>query len=402
MWWSTLVLALREIRRNLMRSFLTVLGIVIGVAAVITMVTIVQGATRAVSDQSASLGRNLLMIRPGQRLGPVRDAAGSPPFKEADAQALAAQVAGLRAVAPAQNSGVTAVYGARNWGTVATGSTVAYLTTNNWQVAAGRMFTPVEERAGAAVCLVGATVRRELFGPQDPLGAQLRLKQFSCQVIGLLAAKGQAAMGQDQDDVVLLPLHTVQRRLTGNQNVGTLLASMADGADAERLKQRIAALLRERRRLSEHDEDNFSVLDTRQIADALSGTTRVMTMLLGAVAGVSLLVGGIGIMNIMLVSVTERTREIGVRLAIGALEGEVLRQFLIEAVVLASAGGLAGVALAVLASRVLASVMQVPFLFDPAINLLAFAFSAAIGILFGYVPARRAARLDPIEALRHE
>jgi putative ABC transport system permease protein len=252
------------------------------------------------------------------------------------------------------------------------------------------------------VCLIGATIRRELFGAEDPLGAQIRVKQFSCQVIGLLASKGQAGMGQDQDDTIVLPLHTVQRRLTGNQNVGQLLVSIEDGVDSERVKSGIRELLRERRKLSEADEDNFNIMDTRQIADTLSGTTKVMTMLLGAVAGVSLLVGGIGIMNIMLVSVTERTREIGVRLAIGALEREVLLQFLIEAVVLSSVGGLIGVAIATAASAVLASVMEVPLLFDPGINLLSFGFSAAIGVVFGYFPARRAARLDPIEALRHE
>ncbi len=402
MWWNTLLLALREIRRNLMRSFLTVLGIVIGVGAVITMVTLGNGATRAVSDQISSLGSNLLMIRPGQRMGPVRDAAGAPPFKEADAQAIAQQIGGIRAVAPSVGSGVTAVHGARNWATVVTGTTSAYFSTNNWRLAEGRVFTEAEERIGASVCVIGATVRRELFGGEDPVGAQLRLKQFSCQVIGLLASKGQAAMGQDQDDVVVLPLHTVQRRLTGNQNVSTLLVSMKDDADTERLKQGIEQLLRERRKLSEHDDNNFNVLDTRQIAETLSGTTRVMTMLLGAVAAVSLLVGGIGIMNIMLVSVTERTREIGVRLAIGALEREVLMQFLIEAVVLAAIGGLVGIVLAAGASTALAGLMQVPLLFDPAINLLSFGFSAAIGVVFGYFPARRAARLDPIEALRHE
>ena len=402
MWWNTFLLSLREIRRNLMRSFLTVLGIVIGVAAVITMVTLGKGATRAVSDQISSLGSNLLMIRPGQRLGPVGDAAGAQPFKEADAQALAAQVGGLRAVAPSQGVAVTAVYGARNWGTRVTGSTRAYFDTNNWKLADGRGFTEAEERAGAAVCLIGATIRRELFGAQDPLGAQLRVKSISCQVVGLLAPKGQAAMGQDQDDTIVMPLHTVQRRITGNLNVGTLLVSVADEADTERVKRAITQLLRERRKLSETDEDNFNIMDTRQIAETLSGTTRVLTMLLGAVAGVSLLVGGIGIMNIMLVSVTERTREIGVRLAIGALEREVLLQFLVEAVVLSSVGGLLGVVLATGASAVLARFMHVPLLFDPLINVLSFGFAAMIGVLFGFFPARRAARLDPIEALRHE
>jgi putative ABC transport system permease protein len=401
MWWNTFLLSLREIRRNLLRSFLTVLGIVIGVAAVITMVTLGNGATQAVSDQISSLGSNLLMIRPGQRLGPVGDS-GAQAFKEADAQALAAQVPGIRAVAPSQGAGVIAVYGGRNWATRVTGTTTAYLETNNWRIASGRTFTEAEERSGASVCLIGETIRTQLFGAEDPLGAQLRVKQFSCQVIGLLASKGQAAMGQDQDDTVVMPLHTVQRRLTGSQNVGTLLVSVADDADGEQVKRGITQLLRERRKLADNDEDNFSIMDTRQIAETLAGTTRVMTTLLGAVAGVSLLVGGIGIMNIMLVSVTERTREIGVRLAIGALEREVLLQFLVEAVVLSSVGGLIGVGLALAASALLASLMQVPLLFSPGVIALAFAFSAAIGVVFGFFPARRAAQLDPIEALRHE
>ena len=221
-------------------------------------------------------------------------------------------------------------------------------------------------------------------------------------MIGLLESKGQGAMGNDQDDLVLLPLRTLQRRVTGNTRVSTLLVSMRDENDAPRVKAGLRELLRERRKLAPTDDDNFNVLDTKQLAETLSGTTKVMTMLLGAVAAVSLLVGGIGIMNIMLVSVTERTREIGVRLAIGALEREVLLQFLIEAVVLAALGGLVGVALATIASIVLADVMQIPYLFNPTINLVSFLFSAGIGVVFGYFPARRAAQLDPIEALRHE
>jgi putative ABC transport system permease protein len=402
MLWNSLLLAWRSIRRNLLRSFLTVLGIVIGVSAVITMVTLGQGATRAVQDQISSLGSNLLMVRPGQRLGPGMGAAGAPAFIEADAQAIASLLGGIRAVAPEVRSGVTVIYAARNWSTSVIGTTNAYFDTNNWRLGSGRRFEDYEERAGAAVCLIGATVRRELFGAAIPLGQQIRVKQFSCEVIGLLASKGQGAMGMDQDDVILLPLRTVQRRVTGSTRVNTLLVSMKEGSDAVRVKAGLTQLLRERRHLAEGDDDNFNVLDTRQIAETLSGTTQIMTTLLGAVAAVSLLVGGIGIMTIMLVSVTERTRELGGRLASGALEREVLLQFLIEAVVLAALGGLVGVVLATAASVALAQVMQVPFLFNPGINLLALAFSAAIGVIFGYFPARRAARLDPIEALRHE
>ncbi|HVO22258.1 MAG TPA: FtsX-like permease family protein, partial [Candidatus Margulisiibacteriota bacterium] len=237
---------------------------------------------------------------------------------------------------------------------------------------------------------------------QNPVGGELRIKQFACEVIGLLQAKGQGAMGMDQDNTVVMPLRTVQRRLTGNQDVGTLLVSLKDGASREKVKNEIEGLMRERRKIAENEDDNFNVLDTRQIAETLSGTTRVMTMLLGAVAAVSLLVGGIGIMNIMLVSVTERTREIGIRLAIGALEGEVLLQFLVEAVVLSAFGGLVGIVLATLATVGLAHIIRVPYLFNLQINILAFLFSAAIGVIFGFFPARRAAQLDPIEALRRE
>ncbi|HJV71267.1 ABC transporter permease [Ideonella sp.] len=403
MWGNTFLLAFRAIRRNLLRSFLTVLGIVIGVAAVITMVTLGNGATQAVRDQISSLGSNLLMVRPGQRLGPGMGGAGAPAFKEADVDAIASQIAGLKAVAPEVRSGVTVIANGKNWATTVTGSTDAYFTTSNWTLASGRIFSDDEQASGAAVCVIGSTVKRELFGASaDPLGQQIRVKSFSCEVIGTLASKGQAAMGQDQDDTLIVPLRTAQRRVTGTTRVNTLLVSMRDGADPARITRALTQLLRERRKLADGADDNFNVLDTAQIAQTLSGTTQLMTSLLGAVAAVSLLVGGIGIMNIMLVSVTERTREIGVRLAIGALEREVLLQFLIEAVVLSCAGGLVGIVIATVASMVLASVMQVPYLFDLGINLLAFVFSALIGVVFGYFPARRAARLDPIEALRHE
>jgi putative ABC transport system permease protein len=286
--------------------------------------------------------------------------------------------------------------------TPVTGTTGEYFAAANWQLAAGRAFTEAEVRAGASVCVIGDTVRRNLYGNENPLDAPLRVGQFSCEVIGLLRPKGQSAMGSDQDDVVVMPLRTVQRRITGTQDVSNILVSVRDDASIDRARNQVTQVMRERRHISEREDDNFRVLDTRQIAETLTGTTRILTALLGAVAAVSLLVGGIGIMNIMLVSVTERTREIGVRLAIGALERDVLLQFLIEAVVLASLGGLVGIALATAASISLAGAMQVPYLFDPAINLLAFFFSATIGVLFGYFPARRAARLDPIEALRHE
>ncbi|MDP2109710.1 MAG: ABC transporter permease [Thiobacillus sp.] len=400
MLWNTLLLALRSIRRNLMRSFLTILGIVIGVAAVITMVTLGNGATRAVSDQISSMGSNLLMVRPGQRYGPGTEAA--PNFKSADVEAIRNQITSAQAVAPVVSMSATAVYQARNWSTVVTGSNNDYFQAGNWELAAGRSFSETEERAGKTVCVIGDTVRDKLFGGQNPVGSEIRIKQFSCEVIGLLKAKGQSAMGSDQDDTVVMPLRTVQRRLTGSQDINRLSLSVREGASIDAAKDQLTLLLRERRNIAENEDDDFRVMDTRQIAETLTSTTKILTMLLGAVAAVSLLVGGIGIMNIMLVSVTERTREIGIRLAIGALEREVLLQFLIEAVVLSSLGGLIGIVIATAASIFLAGLMNVPYLFDPGINLLSFFFSAAIGVMFGFFPARRAASLNPIDALRHE
>jgi len=397
---SSILLALRSIRRNLLRSFLTILGIVIGVSAVITMVTLGNGATLAVQNQISGLGTNLLQVRPGQRMGP--GSGGAPTFKDTYVDAIAQQIGGIYAVAAEGRATATVVAGGRNWSSSVIGSTNEWLKTGNWSLATGREFTAEEIRAGAAVCIIGSTVRRELFANADPMGQLMRVREFSCEIVGVLASKGQGAFGNDQDDMVLVPLNTLQRRITGSKRINTLLVSMAEGSEPERVKASLRQLLRELRKLAPADEDNFNILDTKQLADTLSGTTQVLTMLLGAVAGVSLLVGGIGIMNIMLVSVTERTREIGLRLAIGALEREVLLQFLIEAVVLAALGGLVGIALATLASMILAGVMDVPYVFNVSVNALSFVFSAGIGVVFGYFPARRAARLDPIEALRHE
>jgi len=406
MLYSVFILALRSVRRNMLRSFLTILGIVIGVAAVITMVTLGNGATQAIKTQISSLGTNLLMVNPGQR-GPGGGGGGGghvPHFTAADAAAIQAEIGGVAAVAPLGRASVTVVANGRNWATIVSGSTNDWFETGNWKLASGRIFEPEEQAAGAAVCVIGETVRREIYGGtagQTGLGELLRVKQFSCEVIGILAAKGQGGMG-DQDDTVVVPLQTLQRRITGSRRVDVLMVSMQDGADSVPLKASLRQLMRERRKLAEADDDNFNIFDTQQLAETLSSTTEVLTTLLGAVAAVSLLVGGIGIMNIMLVSVTERTREIGLRLAVGALEREVLLQFLIEAVVLSALGGLIGIIIATAASYGLSTVMNVPYAFDLSINLLSLIFSAAIGVVFGYFPARRAARMDPIEALRHE
>ena len=402
MLWNSLLLAMREIRRNLLRSFLTILGIVIGVAAVITMVTLGNGATQAVKNQVSSLGSNLLQIRPGQRMMGPGGSGGAPQFKLEDAEAIRTQINGIAAVSPQVSRTATVVSMSKNWSTSVAGATDDFFSAGNWVLASGRLFTSTEQSAGQSVCILGATLYKELYGQRDPIGESLRVKNFSCEVIGVLKAKGQSAMGRDQDDTLVMPLRTVQRRLTGNRDVSAILVSVADENDITRVQGEITDLLRQRRRLNDSEDDNFNVMDTRQIADALSGTTKVMTTLLGAVASVSLLVGGIGIMNIMLVSVTERTREIGIRLAIGALEREVLMQFLTEAVMLSALGGIIGIILATLASISLSNLMQVPYTFNASINLLAFAFSAGIGVLFGFMPARRAAQLDPINALRHE
>ena len=300
-------------------------------------------------------------------------------------------------------AGVTVVAEGKNWSTTVTGTSNDYFPAGNWTIAEGRVFEPAELQVGASVCLVGATVKRELFGANaDVLGRSLRVKNFTCDIVGVLGSKGQAAMGLDQDDVVVMPVVTVQRRLTGSTRVNTLLVSMKPGSDSAHLKSAIGQLLRERRKLGPNDDDNFNVLDTQQLAETLSGTTALLTSLLGAVAAVSLLVGGIGIMNIMLVSVTERTREIGIRLAIGALEKQVLTQFLVESVVLALFGGLIGIVTGLGLAAAASIAMEMPFAADPRVVAYAFLVSAAIGVVFGYFPARRAARLDPIEALRRE
>jgi putative ABC transport system permease protein len=400
MLWNALLLALREIRRNLMRSSLTMLGIVIGVASVIIMVNLGSGATAQVSEQISSLGSNLLMLRTGQRLG-FGQRSEAEPFDMDDLEAIW-EVGGVAAAAPGSSQAMTAIYGNRNWSTTVTGTDNNYFPVGNWTLANGREFSSSELRAGAAVCIIGDNVRKELFGNQDPLGEKIRLNKLSCQVIGLLEPKGQSPGGRDQDDLVMMPLRTFWRRVAGNQDIQLIYVSAREGFSTSKVKSDIELLMRERRRIAETEDDDFNVRDMKEIAEALTGTARILTTLLGAVAAVSLLVGGIGIMNIMLVSVTERTREIGIRLAIGALEREVLLQFLVEAVVLSSFGGIIGIAVAVAASFGLASLMKMPAVLDPGIMLLAFLFSAAVGVIFGFFPARKAARLDPIEALRYE
>ncbi len=400
---ETTRLAIQAIFRNLLRSFLTVLGVVIGVAAVIAMVTVGQGSTDQVTSDVAKLGTNLLMVRPGQAVrGPQSAGAGTATaFSLEDVSTIQAQIPGVRASAPANTRAITAIFGNENHATSVIGTDSRYLEARDMPVVEGRAFYESEQRAGAAVCLIGKTVRTELFGASDPLGQKLRLKTISCDVIGVMEEQGVSSFGTDQDDFVLIPIKAYQRRIAGNTDVQMIYVAVEDGIVTEKAKFDIEQLMRERRRIGPAEEDDFNVLDMKQIASVLTGITGVMTGLLSAVAAISLLVGGIGIMNIMLVSVTERTREIGIRLAVGALEGQVLMQFLVEAVVLSMLGGLIGIILGLGLGALGSNMLKVPFAPDPMIILVAFAFSAAVGVVFGYFPARRAARLNPIDALRH-
>jgi putative ABC transport system permease protein len=398
--YETLKLAAQAVSRNAMRSFLTVLGIMIGVSAVIALVTIGNGATAKVTDEIAKLGTNILFVVPGQH-GPGRAGSQARSFTTRDVAAIESQIPGLRAVAPITETMMSVVYSGASRVSSVAGTVAEYLTAGEWTLAAGRGFTEAEER-GSSACIIGETVRAELFGSVPPLGETIRIGKVACDVIGVLGKKGQSGMGADQDNVVLMPLRTFQRRIAGTSEIGVIMVSAQQSASTKKVQADIELLMRERRAIAVGREDDFSVFDMTQIAETMSGTTTILTGLLGAVAAVSLLVGGIGIMNIMLVSVTERTREIGIRLAIGALESQVLMQFLVEATVLALFGGVIGILLGLALAYSVDVYLGLPFILDPAIILVAFVFSALIGMTFGYFPARRAARLNPIEALRHE
>nr|WP_208417548.1 ABC transporter permease [Sphingopyxis panaciterrae] len=393
---------MRSIRRHVLRSFLTVLGIVIGVAAVVTMVTLGNATTAAVQSQISALGTNILQIRPGQGFGRGGGGPRPPDFEMDDLEAIAQQIAGVTAVAPQAQTSGTAIYEGANWSTTVNGTTDAYFTVQPWPLAEGRTFTPAEEQAGKSVCIIGNTIRQNLYRGGGAVGTRFRIKGVSCDVIGVLSTRGQAGFGGDQDDIVIMPVKAVQRRFTGNQNVSVMLVGVDQNYANEQVQASITDLLRERRKITGGKDDDFNIFDTKQISETLTGTTTLLTRIVATVAAISLLVGGIGIMNIMLVSVTERTREIGIRLAIGAVAREVLLQFLVEAIVLSCLGGLAGLVIAQLAIAVLSPLMQVSWMFDAQINVIAFAISAIIGVVFGYFPARRAASLNPIDALRHE
>jgi putative ABC transport system permease protein len=399
--WLILRMALQAITRNGLRSVLTTLGIIIGVSAVIAMVTIGQGVTQRVTGDIEKMGSNLLtLFATGEKRGATMSAAQ--PFKMSDAKAIAKEVSGVRLVAPAESRSMLVVAGSKNRTTQVDGSTTPYFDVRGFTVKKGRVFEQSEVDGGAPVAVLGAAVVKELFPSQEPLGATLRLGRVSVRVIGVLEPKGGSSLGMDPDDFVVIPLTTFQRRISGSRDITLIYVGTTSDKVIPRVKSGLEALMRERRRLSSSDPADFMILDMKEIAKTLSSVTTALTALLGVIAGVSLLVGGIGIMNIMLVSVTERTREIGIRLAIGAEEGDVLVQFLVEAVALSLGGGVLGVVLGLGGSFGLCTALGLPFQPSPFVVLVGFAFSAFIGVVFGYFPARKAARLAPIEALRHE
>lgn len=392
-------LALRSILRNKMRSFLTILGVVIGVAAVIAMVTVGQGSSAQVAQSVSSMGSDMLVVRPGRGFGP-----GSAPvrrFSMADSEAIEG-LSAARLVAPTTSTSATVIYANANATTSITGSTEAYLEVAGWSLASGRNFTPAEGRSSAPLCIIGATVNTKLFGGGQSEGQSIRVKSVSCQVIGTLQPKGAGAFGQDQDDLILMPIALVQRRLNGDQDVNAVQLAIAEGFTSAEAISDVQNLMRERRKIAFGAADDFSVSDMQEVASMLTSVNSVLSGMLSSVAAVSLLVGGIGIMNIMLVSVTERTREIGIRLAIGATSTQVLTQFLVEAVVLSLIGGCLGILAGLLMAWGAGLFMGIPFAPSLSVIALAFLFSALVGVVFGFFPARRAAAMDPIEALRHQ
>jgi putative ABC transport system permease protein len=401
MLWESAKLALRTIRRNVLRSILTLLGIVIGVAAVIALVTIGQGATDKVRADLSKLGSNMLIIRPGTPTPGPPSGNEARTLTDRDTDALRS-IANVKALAPTANKGVKIVYDATSYDTTVTGTEPGLFAAQDWVFTAGAPFTESDVRSGNTVCVIGETVRKELLPQVNPVGVVIRIGNVPCEVIGVLGAKGQSAFGNDQDNAVFMPLRAFHRRIAGNTRIGSIVVSAATSEDLADVQASITEVLRETRRIGPSDDDDFTVRDMTQIVSAMSSTTTVMTGLLSAVALVSLLVGGIGIMNIMLVSVAERTREIGIRLAIGAVASQVLTQFLVEAVVLCLVGGLIGIGTGLGLALLASTLLEIPFNVNPGIVLIAFLFSGLIGIIFGFFPARRAARLDPIEALRHE
>jgi putative ABC transport system permease protein len=399
--------ALRALRRNKLRSALAMLGIVIAVAAVVSTVSLGQGARAKVASQMASLGSNLLMVVPGSMMshGAATGAGATQTLIVDDGRAIEKELGHVvLAVAPVNRTGAQVVYGDQNWFTQVMGSTTSYLTVRQWPLAAGEPFGREEEAAGAKVCLIGQTVKEKLFGDGSAVGEQIRVKHVPCKVVGVLAAKGQGSWGQDQDDLIVMPWSTLVRRIQGQQSdvVGMLMVEARTSQMVTDAQREVTALLRQRHKLGEAAEPDFQIRNLTEIQNSANEQTATISLLLGSVALISLLVGAIGIANVMLVSVTERTREIGIRMAVGARGRDVLFQFLTEAVVLAAVGGLAGIALGAGVSWIMAVKAQWPTLLSPGVMVGSVGLAGLAGVVAGFYPALRASRLDPIDALRYE
>jgi putative ABC transport system permease protein len=399
---TTIRLAGAALLRAKLRSLLTTLGVVIGVAAVIIMQSMGTGATALVTGELSALGSNMLMVVPGATQGMGGAGLGAPLFTQGDLEAIRREVPAVRYATIHNVRSVRVVVGEENRSTNLFGVSPAYFDIRQWYAVMGRVLTEDDAREGAKVCVIGETIRIELFGSVDPVGADLRVHDMSCRVVGVLAAKGASTFGQDQDDLVLMPASTYARRITGDDKIGVIMLSVVSEDRIDEAKGQVEALLRQRRRIFPGEDDDFTVRDMREMIALLGTVTGVLTSLLAGVAAISLLVGGIGIMNIMLVSVTERTREIGIRLAVGARTRDILAQFLVEAVVLSLLGGIIGLVLGASGSFAASRVLEIPFTMPPQAAVLAVAVSVIVGIVFGVFPARKAARLRPIEALRFE
>jgi putative ABC transport system permease protein len=397
-------IALRALARNKMRSILTMLGIVIGVAAVIAMVAIGQGAQQQVQSQIASMGSNLLFVSSGSvNRGGIRMGGGATKtLVDGDVQAIVQQIPSVAAAAPGAQSSQQVVYAGQNWMTRVQGTTPEYFTVRDWPFAQGTSFTSDDVRMASNVVVIGETVRQNLFAGSDPIGQTIRIGTLPFTVVGVLIGKGQSGMGADQDDAVYVPISTLQKKITGQDWLSYIMVSAKSQQASYAAQQEITALLRDRHRIQRGQDDDFMVRNLADVAQLADQNSQVMTMLLASIAGVSLVVGGIGIMNIMLVSVTERTREIGIRIAIGATEEDVQRQFLTESMVMSMLGGIIGVAIGILTSVVISNSLHWPVLVSPLSIVVAVAFSIGVGVFFGYYPAKKASRLDPIEALRYE
>ena len=400
---NALLIAIKEIKRNILRSILTILGIVIGVASVIAMVMIGDGTTANVTANIEKLGSNMLNVRVGQeKRGAPRDDNSAKPFKIEDITAIKNEVANLKGVTAENSSMANVVFGNKSNSSLIVGTTNDYFIIKDWEVEQGRIFEEGELSSGKSVCILGTTVVKNLFGDENPIGATIRIKNFPCSVIGVLASKGASSFGRDQDEVVITPLKMYQRKIQGNLDVSTIIVSVMEEKYIEDAKAQIISLMQDRRAVKVGEADNFHIRDMKDILNTMTSTTKMLTYLLGSIAAISLLVGGIGIMNIMLVSVTERTREIGIRLAIGAMQSEVLMQFLIEAIVLSTWGGIIGIFLGLGIGYTVVGIFELPYIINTQIILISFIFSTLIGVVFGYFPARKAARLNPIDALRYE